>query len=230
MSHKKPWHHGAYDEGRSRESAGAYQAFEVYLHQIAERGRRSYREVARTLGKSGTTIDRFASRWHWSERVTAYDQERAVRRLEVVERKQDIGVAAWIDRFAEIDERSFADGLELMEFGADIRRQLRELPVVERVEVSKDKTVVVQPINPALAARAAELTRTGTDLCRQACLAAIFRNGLPKDLGVQRVLPSGNDKPQLPDSRHVNGAVDWGERPEKPDSGRATRSGSSERR
>ena len=128
-----------------------------------------------------------------------------------------------MQQHAETDEQGFKEGQKLVELGATICAGL-----METLTATPDPEGPVRAFDPAQVAAAERALRIGTDMCRQACLAAIFRNGLPKDLGVQRVLPSGNDKPQLPDSRHVNGAVDWGERPEKPDSGRATRSGSSE--
>lgn len=59
-------------ERQKGESEQAYEAFTVYLGQ--PRGRRSVREVARTLSKSGSLIMRWSSEWGWVGRAAAYEQ------------------------------------------------------------------------------------------------------------------------------------------------------------
>jgi hypothetical protein len=66
-----------------RESAKAFHAFTIYLEQGQKRSRA---RVGKTLGVSRQNIDKWADRFHWSERVKAAliaDTERAARADEI---------------------------------------------------------------------------------------------------------------------------------------------------
>lgn len=65
---EKPW------ERQPKESAKAYEAFDLYLKMGAER---SCQKVARQLSKSDTIIKRWSSTWSWQQRVREYDAELA---------------------------------------------------------------------------------------------------------------------------------------------------------
>ncbi len=68
-----PW------ERQPRESDQAFAAFSLYM-KLGPNG--SYRKVARRLHKSLTLIARWGRRWHWQDRIFAYDNEMARRAFE----------------------------------------------------------------------------------------------------------------------------------------------------
>lgn len=70
-------------ERQPKESAQAYEAFNLYLKMGTER---SCRKVARELSKSDTIIRRWSSAWSWQKRVRDYDTELA--RIEFAEAKK----------------------------------------------------------------------------------------------------------------------------------------------
>ena len=67
------------------ESKVAFEAFTVYREQT---GRRSMRMVAQRLGKSITLMTRWAARWHWTQRVRAWDDHLAA--IDVEEQRHEI--------------------------------------------------------------------------------------------------------------------------------------------
>ena len=62
----KPW------ERQKGESEKAYEAFKLYRDMGEER---TISAVGKRLAKSRNLIDRWKERWHWKERVRAYDNE-----------------------------------------------------------------------------------------------------------------------------------------------------------
>lgn len=76
---EKPW------ERQPKESAKAFEAFEIYCQMGTER---SIQKVAQKLTKSTTLLKRWSSQWDWQERCRAYDNER--KRLEIAQEKKNI--------------------------------------------------------------------------------------------------------------------------------------------
>ncbi len=72
-------------ERQPKESAKAYEAFDLYLKMGAER---SCQKVAQQLSKSDTIIKRWSSAWSWQQRVRDYDTELA--RAKFAEEKKGI--------------------------------------------------------------------------------------------------------------------------------------------
>ena len=78
---RDPW------ERRRRETAKAYAAFEVYYRMPT--AERSYRAVARDLGKSGSLISKWMGQHEWRERAEAWDAEQSrIARAQLQERIQ----------------------------------------------------------------------------------------------------------------------------------------------
>lgn len=69
-------------EQQPKESGKAFAAFSVYLNSGPER---SLEAVGRKLGKSGSLIQRWSSRWKWGERVEAHGAYLATVEREAVE-------------------------------------------------------------------------------------------------------------------------------------------------
>ncbi len=72
-------------ERQPKESAQAYEAFDLYLKMGTER---SCRKVAQQLSKSDTIIRRWSSAWSWQKRVRDYDAEMA--RMEFAEAQKAV--------------------------------------------------------------------------------------------------------------------------------------------
>ncbi len=76
---ERPW------ERQPKESAQAYEAFDLYLKMGTGR---SCRKVAQELSKSDTIIRRWSSAWSWQKRVRDYDAE--VARTEFAEAQRAV--------------------------------------------------------------------------------------------------------------------------------------------
>ena len=79
-------------ERQPKESARAYEAFDLYLKMGPER---SLRKVGQELGKSNTLISRWSSAWNWQERCRDYDnylkrQELEEQRKIVMQASQEV--------------------------------------------------------------------------------------------------------------------------------------------
>lgn len=72
-------------ERQPKESAQAYEAFDLYLKMGTER---SCRKVAQELSKSDTIIRRWSSAWSWQKRVRDHDTELA--RIEFAEAQKAV--------------------------------------------------------------------------------------------------------------------------------------------
>lgn len=72
-------------ERQPKESAQAYEAFDLYLKMGRDR---SCHKVARELSKSDTIIKRWSSTWSWQKRVRDYDAE--LRRAEFEAEKKAV--------------------------------------------------------------------------------------------------------------------------------------------
>jgi hypothetical protein len=82
-------------EQQPKESDKAFAAFSLYLSMGAQR---STREVGKQLGKSEGLIERWSSRWQWTERVQAHAQHLAVVEREATEALTRGKSAEWLTR------------------------------------------------------------------------------------------------------------------------------------
>lgn len=105
-------------EQQPKESDKAFAAFSLYLSMGAQR---STREVGKQLRKSEGLIERWSSRWQWTERVQAHAQHLAVVEREATEALTRAKAAGWVKRREEHKEEEWQIRCELVEAG---RRQL----------------------------------------------------------------------------------------------------------
>ena len=82
-------------EQREKESDKAFAAFSLYLSMGAER---STREVGKRLRKSEGLIERWSSRWQWTERVAAHAEHLAKVEREATEALARGKSAEWLTR------------------------------------------------------------------------------------------------------------------------------------
>jgi hypothetical protein len=91
-------------EQQPKETDKAFAAFSLYLSMGAER---SLDAVGRKLGKSKVLMERWSSRWQWSERVTAHAAHLAVVEREATEALARGKSAEWLTRQTEVREREW---------------------------------------------------------------------------------------------------------------------------
>lgn len=128
---EKPW------ERQPKESAKAFEAFEIYCQMGNER---SIRKVAQKLLKSDCLLRRWSSQWGWQERARAYDNE--LKRLELIEakkgfrdmqkRQMQMGMLMQKKALQALDQMSpdelpSRDIIRLMTEGAKLERETRQL-------------------------------------------------------------------------------------------------------
>src|SRR5262245_21198526 len=92
-------------EQQPRESNKAFAAFSLYLSLGAER---SVREVGERLGKSEGLIERWAAKFDWRSRVTAYGTHLALVEREAVEAIARSKAAEWESREQKLRETEWA--------------------------------------------------------------------------------------------------------------------------
>ncbi|KAA9379662.1 hypothetical protein F5972_08395 [Microbispora cellulosiformans] len=146
MDSPKPW------ERRNDESAPAFEAFAAYRDMPATE--RSYRDVARQLGKSATLIARWGSTHKWPERVAAYDRhleeqwllEQAKARRKAAERQirtAQLAQSKAAQRLLELDpaKLTVAELVRLWELGVRVERDAMtdlHAGTTSKVEVTED--------------------------------------------------------------------------------------------
>lgn len=126
---EKPW------ERQPKESAQAFEAFDLYCKMGADR---SLRKVERQLNKSHALIGRWSSIWNWQERSRDYDNE--LKRQEIEEQRRSvkkmqerqIQTAMLMQKKAvqaldklQIDDLTPKDILRFISEGAKLERQIR---------------------------------------------------------------------------------------------------------
>ena len=91
-------------EQQPEESAKAFAAFSMYLNLGPDR---SLESVRVKCGKSSRLIQRWSSRWRWSERVQAHDLYLATVEREATEAVARGRSAEWLKRQEEVREREW---------------------------------------------------------------------------------------------------------------------------
>jgi hypothetical protein len=91
-------------EKQAKESNKAFAAFVVYLGMGSER---SLEAVRQKCGKSARLIQRWSSRWRWTERVAAHTSHLAVIEREATEALARGKAAEWLTRQTEVREREW---------------------------------------------------------------------------------------------------------------------------
>ncbi len=91
-------------EQQERESSKAFAAFAMYLSLGSER---SLAMVGKRLGKSEGLMERWASRWRWTERVSAHAAHLATVEREATEALTRGKSAEWLKRQEQIREREW---------------------------------------------------------------------------------------------------------------------------
>jgi hypothetical protein len=91
-------------EQREKESAKAFEAFSVYLNMGAER---SLAAVGQKLGKSGSLIERWSTKFEWSSRVQAHAAHLAVAEREATEAVARAKALDWGKRQHTLREREW---------------------------------------------------------------------------------------------------------------------------
>jgi hypothetical protein len=91
-------------EKQAKESNKAFAAFVVYLGMGSER---SLEAVRQKCGKSARLIERWSSRWRWTERVAAHTSHLAVVEREATEALARGKAAEWLTRQQQVREREW---------------------------------------------------------------------------------------------------------------------------
>ena len=99
-------------EQQPKESAKAFAAFAEYLNQGPTR---SLEAVGQKLGKSVSLIERWSSRWNWTERVLAHAEHLAIVEREATEALTRGKSAEWLTRREKHREEEWAWRGELIE-------------------------------------------------------------------------------------------------------------------
>lgn len=147
-------------EQQPGESARAFAAFRRYLEAGPER---SIRKLGRKTGRNKATFEVWSVKWHWVERVRAWEAEAAerVRIAEIARSNQD--AEKWADRRAKVKEDEFKLGQDLL---ARARKMLdHPLMVSKRVKKGGKVTVIIRPANWTTA-DLARIATTGAALVR----------------------------------------------------------------
>lgn len=122
-----------------KESQAAYDAFLVYRNMAKPR---SIREVARSVGKYDSLIERWSSRHKWVERALLWDNaEQRIADDEALRKHQ-----LWERRRLDAIERRYARAMELDQRA----QQMLAMPILRKVKEERDdkgnvKLVVFEP-------------------------------------------------------------------------------------
>ena len=139
-------------ERQPKESARAYEAFDLYLKMGPER---SLRKVGQELGKSNTLISRWSSAWNWLERCRDYDnylkrqeleeQRKAVKKMQ----QRQIQTAMLMQKKAvealdklDPERLSPKDIKEFIKMASELERLNRTAVSKEEFEDSEDNVTV----------------------------------------------------------------------------------------
>lgn len=142
------------------ESARAFAAFRIYLEAGPDR---SIRKLGRKLGKNRTTLGNWSSKWHWAERVKAWEADEAERIRQAEIARSNADAAIWAERRAKVKHDEFKLGQDLL---ARARKML-DHPLMESKKVKKGGkvTVIIRPANWTTA-DLARIATTGAALVR----------------------------------------------------------------
>ena len=110
-------------EQQPNESCKAFTAFALYLSMGAER---STAAVGRALGKSEGLMERWASRWRWTERVTAHASHLATVEREATEALARSKSAVWLIRKEEERDEEWALRGELIVASRKVLKRFTE--------------------------------------------------------------------------------------------------------
>jgi len=110
-------------EQQPKESDKAFAAFAMYLSLGSER---STREVGKALGKSEGLMERWASRWRWTERVSAHASHLATVEREATEALTRGKSAQWLKRQEEHRDEEWAIRGELITAGRKVLKRFTE--------------------------------------------------------------------------------------------------------
>lgn len=126
----QPW------ERQNGESGQAYEAFALY--RDAGKGR-TVSAVSRQLQKSRSLLDRWKDRWHWEDRVRAYDtdNERKAKEAAVKDRKKMLDRHIKIAMQVQSKALKALDNLKVEDMTAkDIKDYIRMATDLERLSRS----------------------------------------------------------------------------------------------
>jgi len=137
------------------EGPEAYEAFQVYLHQLDEgQPRRSQHKAAASLAKSRALVSRWSAEYQWQARTEAYDRDQAAlkraetnrrvvraadrhgRHMEAMATALIQPVQAYLQRLAEL--RSAGDdpfkGMDIRELAREAHSAARLMPALVQAE------------------------------------------------------------------------------------------------
>ena len=139
----------------SDESEKAYSAFKFYL----ETENRSLQKVSEMLSKSRQLLTRWSNKYHWKERVAAWDSSilEGVRKLKAdklkkrIERREKIGLMLQMRAAQALQEKDLSKTgvkslVEMLCAGRDFEDSAAELEnIQENVTDSDDVTIIELP-------------------------------------------------------------------------------------
>jgi hypothetical protein len=215
----EPW------QRRSDESDKAFAAFQCYLDLGVQR---SYREVAKKLGKSETIMARWSAKYGWRDRCSAHQDEMVRRqheaemaeaeRLRKERAKRDIALA---DRIQDIAEKRLFD-----EKYAKKVHQARDVLAFARTAVSMRREITgdahhkEQP-QPAPVVNLFDIIKKKTDELRVKIIEDLLREQAAREAlppKVVEALPAPEQPPAnevIESTPHPNDATNRGQQPRK---------------
>lgn len=121
-----PW------ERQPGESVKAFTAFLAYRDLGPDA--RSLRELCKVLGKGRTMPNRWSMRWHWGQRVAAWDEKQILDREAANERARILALQNQAERQSKVREVEWSQGEALLERAASMLKfpLVRQTPREER--------------------------------------------------------------------------------------------------
>jgi hypothetical protein len=126
------------------EGAVAYEAFQNYFTTAP--GARSLRQVAATVRKSETLIERWSSRFDWVERTKAWDYRQTVLRNADIEKQNEQQHTTWATREQELREQKFQIGQQLVSRAKRMLEHPLTIRTVTKSDGSGQQNITINPV------------------------------------------------------------------------------------
>ncbi len=153
------------------ESAKAHAAAKLYFELGAQR---SLEAVGQKLGKSGTLLSRWSSRWQWVARAKAYDEHLELLDLVAKQKATEAAATKWAERRAEQREAEWQLSEQLIVKAREMLTWPLAQSIVEETTDDDDQslkqTVIVKPVRwsmadvPRILETASKLARLSTEM------------------------------------------------------------------
>lgn len=128
--------------------AETYKAYEAYKHYQDMGDERSLEAVSRYLSKSKQLMQGWSSRWHWQNRITAWNRFKQQTTEAAVRQQQQRNASVWAERESEIRENEWKMSQLLLAKA----EQMFAMPItrVEKTVEQRDENGVLIAINTTI--------------------------------------------------------------------------------